>query len=72
MNKYFSTVQGENLKSAQKNAEKLLGQNGKYHQHQELEQEQACYAPVSSAAEPKKLSTARPSVMTGLGPLAYH
>lgn len=23
------------------------GQNGKYHHHQELEQEQACYAPVT-------------------------
>lgn len=47
------------------------GQNGKYHYHQESEQEQACYAAVSSAAEPEKLSPARQSVMKGLGPLAY-
>lgn len=27
---------------------------------------------ISSAAEPEKLSTASPSVMTGLGPPSYH
>lgn len=48
------------------------GQNGKYHLHQELEQEQACYVLASSAAEPEKLSMERPSVMIGLGPLAHH
>lgn len=73
MNKYSSTVQGENLKSAQKNAQKLLGAEWKIPPPPRVRARAGLLCPShSSAAEPEKLSTAIPSVTTGLGPLAYH
>ena len=47
--KYSNTVQGEKSKSVQINTLKLggcRGQNGKYHHHQELKQEQTGCAPA--------------------------